>query len=356
MSGTSCDGLDMAAVDIWKNEEGLHYKLLAHETMQYSEEYKTMLQKCFTMNAMEFCKWDAAYGAFIGKSCLEFIFKNKLDISLIVSHGHTVFHQPHAGFSCQIGNGATIAAVTGIPVVNDLRSMDVALGGQGAPLVPIGDKMLFGNYDFCLNLGGIANISFDNNEHKRIAFDICPANMALNTIVKKAYPHLEYDENGTLAASGHINENLFLQLNNLNFFKQPYPKSLGFEWFSLQVMPMLDAATILPQDILCTLCHHIALQIKNSLALNAIDVNKNMLVTGGGAKNSFLMTLLKETLPLKIVLPNDALIDFKEAIIFALLGYLRVCNCYNALSTVTGAAKDSIGGSLYGDFSQLIKQ
>jgi len=292
----------------------------------------------------------------------EFIQKYRLSPDFIASHGHTIFHQPENKITCQVGDGAAIASECGIPVVCDFRSLDVAMGGQGAPLVPIGDKFLFADYDYCLNLGGFANISFENKGN-RIAFDICPVNIVLSKIAENFGK--EYDENGALSAKGKINLILLNELNNIDYYRNIYPKSLGKEWVLQYFYPIINVFNIPAEDKLCTICEHIALQISHQLASaslsnhsinrsvsklenqNASANNMKMLITGGGVYNSFLISRIKENCKVIIEIPEKKIIDFKEALIFAFLGVLRMKNQINCLSSVTGASNDNIGGAVY---------
>jgi anhydro-N-acetylmuramic acid kinase len=258
---------------------------------------------------------------------------------LIASHGHTIFHQPDKNFTFQLGNGASVAAATHITTVSDFRSFDVALGGQGAPLVPTGDQLLFSEYDYCLNIGGFANISFDL-DGTRIAFDVCPANIVLNELaLQKGLP---YDEDGRLGASGIVNEPLLQKLNNLDFYRQKWPKSMGREWVDIQIMPLLSASGLSIEDQTATMYEHIAFQISNVTGNNV-----SLLATGGGSKNLFLINRLKQKTSCEVVLPDEKLIDFKEALIFAFLGVLAFNGQINIRASVTGSKQDHIGGVIY---------
>ncbi|HSZ26098.1 MAG TPA: anhydro-N-acetylmuramic acid kinase, partial [Cytophagaceae bacterium] len=295
--------------------------------------------------AQQFAATDAFFGKFSGKQVQEFLSDINIHVDLIASHGHTIFHQPQNGFTSQIGNGAFISAITNIPVVSDLRTMDVAYGGQGAPLVPIGDQLLFGDYDYCLNIGGIANVSF-KQAGRRIAGDLCAANIVLNKLAEEN--NKRYDNGGKMAASGKINDTLFGKLNKFGFYKKDFPKSLGREWIEKEIFPLLDASTISVEDKLATVCEHIAYQI--SLIVLPHRKKTSVLVTGGGAFNEYLIGRIRKFAgeKIEIVLPNAQTISYKEAVIFAFLGLKRVLGEVNALSSVTGASQDSIGGALYG--------
>jgi anhydro-N-acetylmuramic acid kinase len=340
MSGTSLDGLDLALCRFEKGERW-DYQVVAATTIGYNNELRSRLDKSIQMSAYDFVKLDVDLGKFIAEKVNEFLSSQKLKPDFIASHGHTTFHQPEIGLTVQIGKGATIAAGTGITTVCDFRTTDVALGGQGAPLVPIGDELLFGHFEACLNLGGISNISFHKNG-KRLAFDISPCNMALNYLAAKL--NLHYDKDGENARKGKINNQLFDNLNNLDFYKKTGAKSLGKEWFDTVFQPCLDASTISTEDKLRTVVEHIAFQIDKATDYNSGDT---MLVTGGGARNVFLIERLSQIGSRKIIVPDSQTIDFKEAIIFAFLGVLRMREEVNCLKAVTGAKIDNCGGSVY---------
>ena len=348
MSGTSLDGVDLACVSFSENNNSYSYKTICCQTISYTHEWKNKLKNIISASAESYVQTHVEYGHFLGELINNFIQKNKLSVDLIASHGHTIFHQPNKKFTSQIGDGAAISAITNLPVVCDFRSVDVALGGQGAPLVPVGDKFLFSEFDYCLNLGGIANISYDDEKNKRIAFDICPVNMALNYLCTLS--GFDFDQDGKNAQLGSLNNQMLNQLNNLSFYNQPPPKSLGAEWFAKDFKTVLDNSTIPNNNKLQTVCVHIAQQISKVIA----GQNKKMLVTGGGAHNSFLIAKIKQFLPqADVVIPSKEIIDFKEAIIFALLGYLRLNKKTNALSSVTGAIQDNCGGTVYDAFGKL---
>ncbi len=343
MSGTSLDGLDIALCEFKESENGYEYQILDAETIPYTEIQRSKLKNCPQSSALEFAKLNQKFGKFIGKSVVTFLNKNKLKADAIASHGHTIFHQPGFGFTTQIGCGATIAASTDLTTVCNFRSLDVALNGQGAPLVPIGDKLLFGNHSACLNLGGIANISFDDEKNKRIAFDICVCNIVLNHLAN--LKELPYDANGDLANSGKIDKDLLQILNSLDYYKNTRNKSLGYEWFETNFLNLINSSKNKSiEDLLATFTDHAAFQIANVLNQNKI---KSVLVTGGGAFNKHLITLIKQKASAEIIIPDDKITNFKEALIFAFLGYLRLNKKTNTLASVTGAKQNSIGGAVY---------
>ena len=338
MSGTSLDGLDLAVCS-FDNNNGYSYTIHAATSIPYSSGWKERLSEASQLSGLELIQLNTEFGVLIGTMVKDFIRIEKLQTDYICSHGHTVFHQPQNGISYQIGSGAAISCVSGIPCISDFRSTDVGLGGQGAPLVPIGDELLFSDYHYCLNLGGIANISYQSNE-QRIAFDICPANMVLNYLAGLA--GFEYDKNGEMAESGKLLPELLDLLNKLSYYQLPPPKSLGREWVEGSIIPLLDSFRYSIPDLMNTVVQHIVLNISACTSRN-----ENMLVTGGGAHNTYLINELSKSSNANICIPDDSLIDFKEALIFAFLGYLRLERKTNTLKSVTGAIRDSCGGAIY---------
>ena len=339
MSGTSMDGVDIAFCE-FQYDSQWQFKISHAETIEYPSEWTQRLSNLMKSDAETLIRTDREYGKFLGKITLDFIQKNKIQPDLIASHGHTIFHQPQNGFTLQIGDGNSISAITGLPVIFDFRSGDVALGGQGAPLVPVGDRLLFPEFDLCLNLGGIANISFEL-EDNRIAFDICPANIPLNYLASLSGK--PYDKDGILAGEGKINHLLIKELNRIEFYNTPPPKSLGREWIEREFFTILHTFDDSIENKIRTVCEHIADQI--AAVANPLNKGK-MLITGGGAKNKFLTELIASKVNTKVVVPEEKIIDFKEALIFAFLGLLRWRNEINILSSVTGASRDSCGGTI----------
>lgn len=338
MSGTSLDGLDIALCEFEKFGEEYHYSILKATTVAYTADRKRKLSELKNATAQQYFAMDHLYGKFIANEVKRFLADTE-GAQLISSHGHTVFHQPFWGFSTQVGSGPVIAALTGIDTVCDLRSLDVAYGGQGAPLVPIGDRLLFSSYASCLNIGGIANISYEANG-ERLAYDICFANMALNYLAEKL--GRPYDDEGKLARQGRIDPFLLKELQEL--LSTDRKISLARERYENLLLPILGRHRISIEDKLHTLCVYAAGTIAQILNENGL---KKVLVTGGGAYNLFLLEKILEEYKGELVIPDHELIQFKEALIFAFLGYLRVNNTVNTLSSVTGAKIDSIGGALY---------
>ncbi|NVO11270.1 MAG: anhydro-N-acetylmuramic acid kinase [Bacteroidales bacterium] len=341
MSGTSLDGLDicLCIIDIRANK--WNYKILKTCTIHYSDEMKKKLSSAFNVSGNELTKIDYDYGRWVGSKVKEFLSDNEIKPDFIASHGHTIFHKPSEGYTLQIGKGSAIAAESGIPCICDFRSSDVSNSGQGAPLVPIGDRLLFSEYDICLNLGGFANLSYEKN-NERLAFDIGPCNIILNHLAQEN--GLDYDKNGELGKKGFVDSKLLNELNSLAFYKSQSPKSLGREWVEEVVLPIIEKSSISLNDKLRTLYEHIADQI--IVKTNCIS-GKKILATGGGAHNSLLIHLLRSKSNHSIVLPSIQTIDFKEALIFALLGVLYLQKMPGALSSVTGAKQNSVSGCLY---------
>lgn len=337
MSGTSLDGLDLAACT-FKNDGKWSFEIDHASTVPYSDDWKTRLMGLTSADEEEIRKADIDLGEFIGNEAARFMEKNSFRPDIIASHGHTIFHQPEKKLTLQIGNGQTIADKCGITVINDFRSQDVEMGGQGAPLVPVGDRLLFGEYDFCLNLGGIANISYEK-DGERIAYDICPVNMVLNMLAERM--DKPYDDGGWLAQSGHPIGSLIGELESLAFYQQTPPKSLGREWVEEKVFPLLtDGDT---RDLLASFVQHIVMRIAEVV----YGQEGKMLVTGGGAYNTFLISRLIDSIRPEVYRPKKIVIDYKEALIFAFLGVLKLQGINNVLASVTGAPKDHCSGRVW---------
>lgn len=342
MSGTSLDGIDIVFCSFEFVSQKWNYKIINAETVPYSKSWQKKLIDANNLNALNFVELHKSYGQFVGKEINNFIKKNKINkVDFISSHGHTIFHQPNKHITFQLGDGSVIAATTQITTISDFRSLDIALGGQGAPLVPVGDKLLFPEFDFCLNLGGFANISVNENK-KRIAFDICPVNIIINLLTNTI--NKAYDKDGEIAKNGKINKELLQELNNIDFYHSPYPKSLGKEWLNAEFIPILNKYNLSVNDKLRTIYEHISSQITY---ITNKKSDKNIIITGGGTYNKFLMDLIKIKSRNKIIIPNDEIINFKEALIFAFLGVLRYEKKINCLSSVTGAKVDNIGGCIF---------
>lgn len=337
MSGTSLDGLDICFAKFEKQNSTWKFDILQAETIPYSEKWENQLRNSIHLSAEELLELHSEYGFYLGKAVKNFIKKNNLEnIDVIASHGHTVFHQPQKKFTLQIGDGRAIKIETNLPVIYDFRSQDVLMGGNGAPLVPIGDELLFSKYDACLNLGGFSNISLKLN-NQRIAFDIAPVNIVLNKLAQNF--NQNFDANGDLAKQGKIDSELLENLNSLEFYDKPHPKSLGIEWCNENIFPYFTGLD--SKDILATFTEHAAIQI--SKIFNQYQLKK-VLFTGGGAYNSFLIEKITEKTQSEIVIPEKEIIDFKEALIFAFMGVLRINGEINVLSSATGSSYDHSTG------------
>ncbi|WP_299125726.1 anhydro-N-acetylmuramic acid kinase [uncultured Winogradskyella sp.] len=339
MSGTSLDGIDIIYAT-YKFNSSWDFEIHHSETIKYSKDWKLILSQLVNRSLEELKEIDKSYSEYLSTVISIFIKANNINvIDFIASHGHTALHQPENGLTLQIGNQQILSDLVNHKVVCDFRVQDVKLGGQGAPLVPIGDRLLFYNYDYCLNLGGFANISFEEKA-KRIAFDICPVNIVLNHYVSKL--NLEFDDKGQLASKGKIHQELLAQLNVLAFYVEKPPKSLGLEWVEINIFPLIGSFDLKIEDILRTFVEHVAIQISKIINREG----SNLLVTGGGVYNEFLVSRIKNLLKSEIVIPKKDIVEFKEALIFGLLGVLRQRNEVNCLKSVTGATKNHSSGKI----------
>jgi anhydro-N-acetylmuramic acid kinase len=341
MSGTSLDGIDIVNVSFKKDIEWT-YKINHSACYEYPTKWLKNLKKTNLLKGNDLLLIDQKYGDYLGVIINQFISENKInksEIHAISSHGHTIFHQPIQKLTYQIGCGASIASKTQLTVINDFRSLDVAFGGQGAPLVPVGDELLFNKYDYCLNIGGIANISFNKNKN-RIAGDIGFANMFSNELSNRVGK--DFDENGDLAKSGKLNKELLNQMNSLEYFKKSFPKSLGMEDFKQWYLPIVNKHEISIEDKLHTAGFHLCSSIEK-----IIDKGKTVLITGGGTFNKFWISTLQDQFNIACCIPKNTIINYKEALIFAFLGLLRLKNIENTYSSVTGASKNLKSGVIH---------
>jgi anhydro-N-acetylmuramic acid kinase len=342
MSGTSLDGVDLAHINFKINDGKWSYKIFECDTISYSNEMISKLKNGIHLSSIELSELNIEYTNLLGNIISEFIAKNNIsNLDAVCSHGHTILHQPQDGFTLQIGNLPEIAKITNQKMVCNFRVQDVLLGGQGAPLVPIGDKILFSEFDYCLNLGGFSNISFEEN-NERIAFDISPVNTVLNFYANTF--GLEYDDKGKISESGNISLELFDELNTLEFYQKSYPKSLGFEFVQEIILPILENYPISVEDKMRTFTEHIAFQIGEILQTKT----GKLLISGGGVYNDFLIGRIRNHLPkTEIIIPDEKTIKFKEALIFALLGVLKLRNEVNVLASVTGAKQNHSSGEVF---------
>lgn len=366
MSGSSLDGLDIAycSFTVRPSEASIivtKWDLLQAATAPFSEQWRARLSHLPTVSALAFAKTHTYFGHYMAELVQPFLQKYSIEPDFIAAHGHTIFHYPDQNMTAQIGDGAALAALTGYPVICDFRTQDVAAGGEGAPLAPLADKLLFGEYDFFLNIGGIINISCNANG-KYVAFDITAANQVLNELAKQL--GLAYDADGQLAAAGSLSEQAFHDANDIPYFDAPYPKSLDNQWVREHIMPHFLHPQTTVEDRLRTTCEHIGYQtakaIRQIVEREQLDTTKpyRLLATGGGALNRFLVQTIErycqKVLDIEIIIPDQRIIEFKEAVLMALMGVLRVENVPNCLKTVTGAKRNAIGGAIYQGWKKII--
>ncbi len=340
MSGSSLDGVDIAYCE-FGFDKVWNFMIIKSETVPYDEHWRNTLQHLDTAHGETLCKTDIEYGNLLSDIISDFVKKNDLVPDIISSHGHTIYHNPAKYYTLQIGNGQVIATKTGIKTITDYRIKDITLGGHGAPLVPIGDQLLFSEYDFCINIGGIANISFLEND-KRVAFDICPSNQLLNYLSMQVGKTFDY--NGNIAQLGKLDKDLFNKLNDHPYYKLSYPKSISNQLVNNEFIPILNNSNTEIANKLYTTCKHIAYQINE---ITKIKKNPGILITGGGAHNGFLVNAIKYETLQNIIVPDKTIINYKEALIFAFMGVLNMKEKINCLSSATGASRDSICGVLY---------
>ncbi|WP_204346229.1 anhydro-N-acetylmuramic acid kinase [Psychroserpens algicola] len=339
MSGTSLDGIDLAHIS-FDFDSKWTFKIHSAETIPYTDLWQQTLSNLVSLDKKAITKIDDDYTTYLAQTIHSFILKHQLkNLDAICSHGHTALHQPEEHLTYQIGNQPKLAKLTNTKIVCDFRTQDVLLGGQGAPLVPIGDQLLFSEYDYCINLGGFANVSSEKN-NQRIAYDICPVNIIMNHYTRQL--GFDYDEGGQIAKSGRLNNDLLTVLNAIDFYAASPPKSLGVEWVEKQISPLLETSKLSVKDILRTCVEHIAIQITNN-----IKSNSKVLFTGGGTYNTFLLERIKAHKNFELIVPSKSIIEFKEALIFGLLGVLKLRGEINCLSSVTGARNDHSSGEIY---------
>ena len=339
MSGSSLDGIDLALVRFTSDNGHYTYDIVDAKTLPYSLSWQQRLANAFLSKPEDLVPLDKEYGTYLGQCVAEYLQQRHVKPDFVASHGHTIFHKPEQRYTLQIGDGQALANACGVTVVNDFRTEDVSKGGQGAPLVPIGDRLLFAQYDICLNIGGIANLSYEL-DRQRIAYDICIANQALNWLAQRE--GLAYDKDGLIAQRGKVNDALLKRLDDNAFFLQAPPKSLGrefFETYQKQLLESYDTA-----DAMATFVEHIAEQIGQ--AVKPLKQGK-MLITGGGAHNRYLVERIQQHTQHQVVVPDSQTVDYKEALIFALLGLLRLEGRTNVLCSVTGAPTDSCSGKIW---------
>jgi len=346
MSGTSLDGLDIAYCHIWNENNQWDFEIRQTTTISYDDDLYQNLKNAIHLSEEAHLQLHSDYGIWLGEQAKAFVKKHDLQIDFIASHGHTSHHRPEEGITFQLGDGQKIADIADKKTICDFRSLDMELGGQGAPLVPIGDALLLAEYEFCLNLGGISNMSFQKEE-KRLAYDIGLANMPLNYITEKI--GLKYDEGGKMAKRGKLIPTLLAELNDLKYYQLPYPKSTGYEWFTSAIVSLLEKFNGSTENLLHTVIHHNCEQIALAIKKEKPKKGSQVLVTGGGALNDFYISTLSEKLGTNcsVKIPPKKFIEFKEALVFAFMGVLKELNEINVLSSVTGAKRNSCSGVVF---------
>lgn len=345
MSGSSLDGLDLCLVSLDYHDQNWLFQILTSDCIVYDTAWTERLKNAHSLDARSLYALNISYAKETARLVSSFLADHKIDsknVDFVTSHGHTVFHQPQLGYTLQIGDGATLAAALQIDVISDLRAKDISYGGQGAPIVPIADLLLFAEYEACLNIGGIANISF-KQDPSIIAYDICFANQALNYLSQKVQK--SYDDKGSIARSGSLISSLQQELLSLDFHQKKYPKSLANEWIREQVLPILESyhqqGAALP-DLMHTSVDVIAELITREMNLHAHT--GKMMIAGGGAYNDFLIEQIRAKTSWHVILPSHDIIQYKEALAMAFIGYLRIHEQPNVLASVTGASTDTSSG------------
>jgi anhydro-N-acetylmuramic acid kinase len=341
MSGTSLDGVDICFCNFLLENDEWKFLIYDSETVAYEKSWVSKLSNAHCSSESELKKLDIEYTCYLSSIINDFISKNQINnIDFISSHGHTILHQPDKKISYQIGNRVELNKSTNIPVVCDFRIQDVRLGGQGAPLVPVGDLLLFREFGYCLNLGGFSNISVKSNK-SIVAYDICPVNIVLNKYSRLF--GVDFDLDGKISQTGKINNNLLKSLNQISYYNSNYPKSMGIEWVENTILPLIDSFNLSVEDILRTFVEHIAIQISDNLK----GVNLRILISGGGVKNKYLMKRIKKLSNHNFETISEKITDYKEALIFGFLGVLKIRNENNCLKSVTGANVDHSSGVIF---------
>lgn len=338
MSGTSLDGLDIAYCEFEEQNGRWSYRIIESETVPYTDDFRKRVIAMENASAVEFSSFDVELGHYFGRLTREFIDKHSLTPDFVCSHGQTIFHQPAKGYTTQIGNLAALCSEVRMKTIGDFRTLDVMLGGQGAPLVPIGDLLLFADYDNCLNIGGFSNIS-RKKDGKITAFDICPVNIVLNHLCGKI--GLPFDKDGEIAANSAVDNTLVEKLNALPYYESKKTgKSLGKEWVLSNVFPLLESSGLSIESQIASYTFHAAEQISKNI------LPGRTLVSGGGAYNTHLVSLIRRNTRFEIEIADKTTTDYKEAMIFAFLGVLREREQVNCLASVTGASQNTCGGSV----------
>jgi len=348
-SGTSLAGLDLVFAALTEVRGKWTYEVKASERVEYTAEWEEKLGKAADLPARDYLLLHSEYGHFIGHAVNQFIADHQLDhqVHFIAAHGDTVFHIPAQKMTAQLGDGAAISAVTGLSVISDLRAMDIAFGGKGAPLLPIAEQLLFPDYQYRVNLGENATLAAQI-DGQLIASDICACNYVLDTLAETL--NFPFDKDGQLAAGGVTDQSLLNALNGLAFYNEASPRHMSSKFGTGTVLPMIQQHQLSTQGKLNTYTHHIAAQIEKivkDLLPQEENVPRSLLLTGGGAANTYLVKTIEAALQphnVTVTVQHD---PFRNALMIALLGALRWRQEPNGLASVTGAEKDSVGGALW---------
>jgi anhydro-N-acetylmuramic acid kinase len=347
MSGTSCDGLDLALCRFVGEFPQVDFEVLSAHCFEYSAEWREKLQNAMHLSALDLTILEDQWSRKVANNILTFIEDAPEKPELIGFHGHTIFHQPHNGFTVQMGSGATLSRLTRIDTICNFRQQDVALGGQGAPLVPMGEKWLFVAYAGFMNLGGFSNVTQrieeEDGSETMIAYDVCALNIVLNKLCGEL--NLPFDAEGKIAARGSISSDLLIALNEIKYFQSGKKGSLGLEWVEKDVLPVIEqyreTKSLSIETIIATFTEHCAIQCSNAMP------DGRYLLSGGGTHNITLIDSIRKHSNAQIEVPNKLLNDFKEAIIFAFLAGLRASELPNTLTSVTGASRSGSNGAYY---------
>ncbi len=346
MTGSSKDGMDLSLCG-FSGLDNLHWEVIQHWSIPYNNQVLELVELNPSDSLTSVLTKQVGFTKWIANAVNKL--ETKVKIDAIALHGHTVTHLPDQGFTFQMGSGASLYALTGIPVIADFRQQDIALGGEGTPMAPLADLVLFRDYDLFLNLGGIANVSCRKND-EITGYDIAPCNQVFDFFAKQLGS--SYDKDGSWAAEGVLDQDLYNMLGGDPYFSQSAPKSLDNSYIKESFIPKMVNTKITPKDALHTFAHFLAKRIAHELS-DAKTIKTKVLATGGGIRNTFFKNLLDNQLAklqMELVLPSDDIVEFKESILMALLAYYRLNNHENLLAKVTGASRDSIGGALYGAF------
>jgi len=357
MSGSSLDGIDWCMANFVFTKGVWTFQIEGCGMLDYSSELVGRFTRGHQLSVHEVMLLQDEFSRLSTRAALEAITQWGRPL-LIAEHGHTLVHRPELGYTWQINAAPMLSARLRLPVVSDFRRVDVAMGGQGAPLVPYGDAMLFSRYAACLNLGGIANLSFDQNG-KRIGFDVCFANQVLNRLAQNL--GLPFDKGGAIAAQAKNSAGeqsrqrvarALSEWSSIDLSRPFPPPSLGRETLETDIIPRFESSGLSAEDALWAWCEHIAECVLHYLKFNPAE--GKILVTGGGAFNQFLMECLRAAAAKKPEFKwekgTDALITHKEALLFGFLGLLRFLGLNNVDASYTRSSSSHSAGCIYNPF------